>query len=116
MMPPNSNDTSQMMRDPAATGSLGLFLHWAHGLAGAEPEAHRSAALDMFANHKPAAPVKANIALRERGQMANTVHEPLPPGKKMIFRPWRECPKTGKRIYASAYGKKAWPIIIDVAE
>ena len=29
---------------------------------------------------------------------------------RLIFRSWRRCPKTGKKLYASAYGFKAWPI------
>lgn len=36
-----------------------------------------------------------------------------PPGKKVIFRPWRKCSKTGKVLWASAYGLKAWPIYVD---
>lgn len=30
----------------------------------------------------------------------------------LIFRPWRTT-KDGKRIYAKAYGKKAFPICVD---
>lgn len=37
------------------------------------------------------------------------VHIVVPPGKKLIFRKWRDCPKTGKRYYA----KTAFPIIVD---
>lgn len=40
--------------------------------------------------------------------------EPTPPGYKVIFRPWRKCPKTGKMLYARAYGIKAWPILVPV--
>jgi hypothetical protein len=37
---------------------------------------------------------------------------PLPPGYRWVFRPWRTDPKTGKRIYASSYGLRAWPIAV----
>lgn len=43
-------------------------------------------------------------------------HDPkalTPPGKKLVFRPWRDDPKTGKRLYAVHYGLKAWPILVD---
>jgi hypothetical protein len=33
--------------------------------------------------------------------------------RKVIFRPWITNPKTGKKIFASTYGKKAFPIFID---
>jgi len=36
-----------------------------------------------------------------------------PPGKKVIFRPWRICPKTGDKLWARAYGLRAWPIYVD---
>jgi hypothetical protein len=44
-----------------------------------------------------------------------TISDPssIPPGKKLIFRPWRVDPITGKRLYAAHYGKKAWPMIVD---
>jgi len=35
-----------------------------------------------------------------------------PPGHKVIFRPWRRCPKTGDVLFAKAFGLKAWPIIV----
>jgi hypothetical protein len=35
------------------------------------------------------------------------------PGKKLIFRPWRDDPRTGKRLYAAQFGLKAWPIWVD---
>lgn len=38
---------------------------------------------------------------------------PAPPGKRYIFRPWKTDPKTGERIHASRYGKRAWPILVD---
>lgn len=34
-----------------------------------------------------------------------------PPWKKIIFRPW--ITKNGKKIYASWYGLKAFPIEVD---
>jgi hypothetical protein len=49
--------------------------------------------------------------------MANspTIYDPLniPPGKKLIFRPWYDHPVTGKRIFAAQYGKKVFPMIVD---
>lgn len=33
----------------------------------------------------------------------------VPPGKKLIFRKWRTCPVTGKRIYA----KTVFPMLVD---
>lgn len=35
----------------------------------------------------------------------------VPPGYKVIFRPWRTG-KDGKRIYASTFGLKAWPLLV----
>lgn len=35
----------------------------------------------------------------------------VPPGKRLVFRPWITV--KGKRIYASHYGKRAFPILID---
>jgi len=37
----------------------------------------------------------------------------VPPGKKLIFRPWRKCPKTGRVLYARQFGLRAWPILVD---
>lgn len=37
---------------------------------------------------------------------------PPPPGYRYVFRPWRTCPKTGSRLYAKAFGLKAWPILV----
>jgi hypothetical protein len=34
-----------------------------------------------------------------------------PPGKRVIWRPW--ITKNGKRIYASQYGLRAFPIFVD---
>ncbi|MEM1132650.1 MAG: hypothetical protein AAGH53_06925 [Pseudomonadota bacterium] len=36
----------------------------------------------------------------------------VPPGKRIIFRPWITL-KNGKRLYASAVGKRAFPILVD---
>lgn len=33
--------------------------------------------------------------------------------KRVIFRPWRIDPKTGKKLWARNYGLRAWPIRID---
>lgn len=41
--------------------------------------------------------------------------EPPPPGKKYIFRSWLMRPD-GRRIYAKQYGKRAWPLLVDVDE
>ena len=38
-----------------------------------------------------------------------TVKTEPPKGKKLIFRRWRTCPLTGKRIYA----KTVFPMLID---
>jgi hypothetical protein len=45
----------------------------------------------------------------------STVYDPQSPapGKKLIFRPWRTDPATGKRLWARQYGLKAWPIWVD---
>jgi len=40
--------------------------------------------------------------------------KPIPDGKKLIFRPWYDHPITGQRIFAAHYGKKAFPMIVDV--
>lgn len=34
----------------------------------------------------------------------------------VIFRAWVTNPKTGKRLYARDYGKRAWPIYIPVGK
>ena len=42
--------------------------------------------------------------------MADRIH--VPPGFRLVFRPWRTCPTTGQRIYAKMDGFPAWPILI----
>lgn len=37
-----------------------------------------------------------------------TAKTPAPPGKRLVCRPWRTDPKTGNRVYAKHYGRKAW--------
>ncbi len=37
---------------------------------------------------------------------------PAPSGLRYIFRASRKCPKTGEVLLASAYGLKAWPILV----
>ena len=37
--------------------------------------------------------------------------EEVPPGKRLIFRPFTT--KNGKRIYASQFGLRAFPILVD---
>lgn len=36
-----------------------------------------------------------------------------PPGKRLVFRPWITT-RDGKRLYARQFGKRAFPIWIDV--
>lgn len=38
---------------------------------------------------------------------------PAPAGKRYVYRPWRRDPRTGARLYASSFGLKAWPILVD---
>jgi hypothetical protein len=35
-----------------------------------------------------------------------------PPGFRYIFRASRKCPKSGEVLLASAFGLKAWPILV----
>lgn len=44
--------------------------------------------------------------------MAKGSLPPAPDGFRYIFRPWRKCAKTGKVLYAKAFGLKAWPILV----
>ncbi len=37
----------------------------------------------------------------------------VPDGKRLIWRPYRLDPRTGKLIWACQYGLRAWPILID---
>jgi hypothetical protein len=36
-----------------------------------------------------------------------------PPGTRFVFRPWRRCPNTGRKIWAKNYGFKAWRIPVE---
>jgi hypothetical protein len=45
--------------------------------------------------------------------MGKHTFPPVPPGKRLIFRPWKTDPQTGERIYASQFGKRAFAIIVD---
>jgi hypothetical protein len=36
----------------------------------------------------------------------------VPKNHHLEFRPWRKDPKTGRILYAAAYGFKAWPMIV----
>lgn len=38
-----------------------------------------------------------------------------PPGKRYVFRPYKDDPRTGQRLWARQYGIKAWPILVDDA-
>ncbi|HEX3664202.1 MAG TPA: hypothetical protein VHU23_03095 [Rhizomicrobium sp.] len=44
--------------------------------------------------------------------MAKSHNPQPPPGMKYVFRPWRTDPKTGRKIYASTFGFKAWPMLV----
>lgn len=39
-----------------------------------------------------------------------TMPPPPPEGVRFVFRPWRRCPQTGRKIWAEEYGLKAWRI------
>ena len=56
--------------------------------------------------------VKANIAREMVIGMAGKSYPKPPSGKKLIFRPWKIDPKTGDKMWARAYGFKAWPILV----
>ena len=36
------------------------------------------------------------------------------PGFRLIFRPWRIDPRTGRKLWAKHHGKKAWPMWVPV--
>lgn len=35
------------------------------------------------------------------------------PGKRVVYSPYRRCPKTGRLIWAKWYGYKAWRFEVD---
>jgi hypothetical protein len=37
----------------------------------------------------------------------------VPPGKRLVFRPYRTDPRTGKVLWAAQFGLRAWPILVD---
>jgi hypothetical protein len=37
---------------------------------------------------------------------------PAPPGYRYIWRPWRRCPHTGRKVWAREYGLRAWPLLV----
>ena len=39
----------------------------------------------------------------------------VPPGYKLVFRPWK-TDKNGNRLYAANYGFKAWPLLIPIGK
>lgn len=39
------------------------------------------------------------------------MYPPPPKGKRLVFRPWITV--GGKRIYASQFGKRVFPILVD---
>lgn len=39
------------------------------------------------------------------------MHAPIPPGKRLVFRPW--ITRKGVRVYAKRFGIRAFPILID---
>ena len=36
----------------------------------------------------------------------------VPPGFKLIFRPYRVCKETGQKLWARNYGYRSWPILV----
>lgn len=46
--------------------------------------------------------------------MARNPLPPPPAGYRYIFRAWRIDPTTGRKLYAKAFGLRAWPILIPV--
>ncbi len=49
--------------------------------------------------------------------MSEKTSSKLIDGVRYVFRPWRTCPRTGRKIWAKEYGLKAWriPIVEDRA-
>jgi hypothetical protein len=45
--------------------------------------------------------------------MASSFDRVVPPGKRLIFRPYRIDPRTGKKIWACWSGRKAFPMLVD---
>lgn len=76
--------------------------------------------MQSLPKRKSASVVKADIALfgsngkiRPEVESAMTKrHTPPPTGYRYVFRPWRTCPQTGERLYAKAFGLRAWPILV----
>jgi hypothetical protein len=44
--------------------------------------------------------------------MAKKTYPPPPPGYHIEFVAWITNPKTGERIYAKTFGKRAFPILV----
>jgi len=40
---------------------------------------------------------------------------PIPEGFKLVFRPWITL-KSGRRLYASQFGKRAFPLVVPVGK
>ena len=68
--------------------------------------------METFADHNP--PRKSRQTAPRNGEEMSVKksHPKPPPGYKVIFRPWRTDPKTGKKLFAHAFGLKAWPIFV----
>ena len=45
--------------------------------------------------------------------MTAKVTLPAPSGVRFVFRPWRRCPHTGRKLWAKQYGLKAWRIPVE---
>jgi len=47
--------------------------------------------------------------------MTMCCREPVEEGYEIVFRKWRTDPRTGKILYASNFGLKAWPIKVKIS-
>ena len=45
--------------------------------------------------------------------MASRHAPPDPPGARYIYRAWRRCPHTGRKVWAKEHGLRAWRIRVD---
>jgi hypothetical protein len=44
--------------------------------------------------------------------MRSTQKLVVPPGYRLIFRPYRVDPRTGRLLHAATFGLRAWPLIV----
>jgi hypothetical protein len=42
------------------------------------------------------------------------IYPPVPEGYQLLFRPWRTDPKTGEKVWAKWFGKRAFPILVPI--